>query len=93
MGTMHLERSGLAIRAALIERAPERIQQFEADLQQANANNDPGPLNAALDRWWGIAAILTAPLSAHEQAQLAQAKSGDFSGLLTRDDNGIWIRL
>ncbi len=51
------------------------------------------PLEAVLDRWWGIAAIRANPLSEQEQAQLARARGGDFSGLLTRDQQGDCVRL
>ena len=41
----------------------------------------------------GIAAIRANPLSADEQAQVARAKAGDFTGLLARDEQGNWVRL
>jgi hypothetical protein len=47
------------------------------------------PSEALLDRWWGIAAIRANPLSEDEQAQVAQANAGDFTGLLARDEQGM----
>lgn len=92
-----IERSGPAIRAALVEHAPEECVQFETEFQQATQRAgqtfDLAPVEALLDRWWGIAAIRANPLSEHEQAQVARAKAGDFRGLLTRDEQGNWIRL
>lgn len=46
-----------------------------------------------LDRWWGIAVIRANPLSEEEQAQVARAQAGDFTGLLARDERGNWVRL
>jgi hypothetical protein len=50
-------------------------------------------VDAVLDRWWGIAAIRANPLSEHEQAQVDRANTGDFTGLLARDEQGNWVRL
>ncbi|MDQ2881578.1 MAG: DUF6247 family protein [Actinomycetota bacterium] len=95
--TTTIERSGPAIRATLAECAPAECVLFEAEFQLAVARAletfDVAPLDAMLDRWWGVAAIRANPLSEHEQAQVAQAKAGDFTGLLARDEHGKWIRL
>jgi hypothetical protein len=92
-----IERSGPAIRAALAELSPDECAQFEAEFQQATQRAgqtfDLAPLDALLDRWWGIAAIRANPLSDGEQVQVARAKAGDFTGLLARDDQGNWVRL
>ncbi|MFN2494459.1 MAG: DUF6247 family protein [Pseudonocardiaceae bacterium] len=92
-----IKRSGPAIRAALAELAPDECSLFEAEFQQAMAHASEtfelAPLDAVLDRWWGIAAIRANPLSEQEHAQLARAKTGDFTGLLTRDEQGNWVRL
>jgi hypothetical protein len=89
-----IERSGPAIRAAL---AAEECAQFETEfrhaLARAETDFDLRPLEALLDRWWGIAAIRANPLSADEQTQVARAKAGDFTGLLARDEQGNWVRL
>ncbi|MGH3874433.1 MAG: DUF6247 family protein [Pseudonocardiaceae bacterium] len=95
--TTKIERSGPAIRAVLAESAPAECVRFEAEFQQAvaraSATFDVTPLDAMLDRWWGVAAIRANPLSEHEQAQVTRAKAGDFTGLLARDEHGNWIRL
>jgi hypothetical protein len=92
-----IERSGPAIRAALAELSPDECAQFEVEFQQATQRAgqtfDLAPLDALLDRWWGIAAIRANPLSDNEQAQVARAKTGDYTGLLARDEQGNWIRL
>jgi hypothetical protein len=95
--TTRIERSGTAIRAVLAEHAPDECAQFEVEFQQAiqraGQTFDLAPVDALMDRWWGIAAIRANPLSEHERAQVAQAKTGDFSGLLARDEQGDWVRL
>ena len=95
--TTKIERSGPVIRAVLDEYAPDECALFEAEMRQAircaSETFDLGPAAAVLDRWWGIAVIRANPLSGTEQAQLARAKAGDFSGLLTRDEHGDWVPL
>jgi hypothetical protein len=79
--TMKIERSDPAIRAVLDEYSPEEC---------ASETFDLGPAEAVLNRWWEIAVIRANPLSEAEQVQIARAKVGDFSGLLTRDEHGDW---
>jgi Family of unknown function (DUF6247) len=97
LATTKIERTGPAIRAALAEAAPEECARFEVDFQQAVARAsqtfDLAPLDATLERWWGIAAIRANPLSEHEQAQVVRAKAGDFTGLFARDEQGDWVQL
>ena len=92
-----IERSGPAIRAALAELAPDECAQFETEFQQAaeraGQTFDLAPLEALVDRWWGIAAIRANPLSEQEQAQVDRARAGDFTGLLAHDEQGNWVRL
>lgn len=92
-----IERCGSAIRAALAERSADECTQFAAEFQQALDHAaetfDLAPVDAVLDRWWSIAAIRANPLSEHEQAQVDRANTGDFTGLLTRDEQGNWVRL
>ncbi len=95
--TTRIERSGPAIRAALAEVSPEECTEFEAEFAQAlgraGAEFNLAPAEKVLDRWWGIAVIRANPLSEKEQAQVARAKAGDFTGLLARDEDGNWVRL
>ncbi len=95
--TTRIERSGPAIRAALAEVSPEECAQFEAEFAEALARAgvafDLAPVEAVLDRWWGIAVIRANPLSEQEQAQLARARAGDFTGLWERDEAGNWAQL
>ncbi|HET9256735.1 MAG TPA: DUF6247 family protein [Pseudonocardiaceae bacterium] len=92
-----IERSGPAIRAALAELSADECAQFGAEFHQALGHAaetfDLAPVDAVLDRWWGIAAIRANPLSEHEQAQVDRAHTGDFTGLLARDEQGNWVRL
>lgn len=92
-----VERSGPAIRAALRSFAPDEAAVFEAEFQQAvsqaSSTFDVAPIEAALDRWWGIAAIRANPLTDEEQAQLVRARGGDFAELHTRDEHGNWVTL
>jgi hypothetical protein len=92
-----IERSGPAIRAALAELSADECTQFGAEFRQALGHAaetfDLAPVDAVLDRWWGIAAIRANPLSEHEQAQVDQAHTGDVTGLLARDEQGNWVRL
>lgn len=92
-----IERSGPAIHAALAELSPDECAQFETEFkratQHAGRTFDLAPLDALLDRWWGIAAIRANPLSAEERAQVARARTGDLTGLLARDEQGNWVQL
>lgn len=94
-----VERSGPAIRAALLAHAPERCVQFEAEFRSALAlaaeNFDLSGPQAVLAHWQAVAMMAANPLTDEEREQVERAKAGDFSGLLTwhRDENGIWVRL
>jgi Family of unknown function (DUF6247) len=92
-----IERSGPAIRAALAETSASECAQFEAELtaalQRATTELDLAPAEQVLDRWWGIAAIRTNPLTEAEREQLTRARAGDFTGLWERDEAGNWVQL
>jgi hypothetical protein len=81
-------RSGPAIRAAL-ESSPAERERFEADFNAAltiDAESfDLAPVDAVLNRWWGIAAIRANPLTEREQEMVARARAGDDSGWLARE--------
>ncbi|GAA4934970.1 hypothetical protein EV188_11225 [Actinomycetospora succinea] len=95
--TITVERSGPAIRAALAKHRPEEGAAFEAEfreaLDRARDTFDLAPVEAVLDRWWGIAAIRANPLTDAEKEQVAGVGRGDVDGLLARDDQGNWIRM
>lgn len=93
-----VERSGPAIRAALLAHAPERCAQFEAEFRSALAlaaeNLDLSGPQAVLAHWQAVAMMAANPLTDQEREQIERAKAGDFSGLLTwhQDENGTWVR-
>lgn len=93
-----VERSGPAIRAALLAHAPDRCGQFEAEFRSALAaaaqSLDLSGPQAVLARWQVVAMMAANPLSDEERKQIEHAKAGDFGGLLSWDqgDNGSWVR-
>ncbi|MGQ0719620.1 MAG: DUF6247 family protein [Pseudonocardiales bacterium] len=92
-----IERSGPAIRAALAEYAPGDEHRFAAELRtaltRAGADLDLAGPQAVLARWHALATMAANPLTAEEQAQVARAKSGDFTGFSVRDEHGTWTTL
>ena len=96
--TTRVKRSGPSIRAALAEtHSPAECEVFRAEFADALAvagrTYDLVPLEALLDRWWGIAVMRINPLSPAEQDQLARARAGDFAGLREHDRDGNWHTL
>ncbi|MDQ4009851.1 MAG: DUF6247 family protein [Actinomycetota bacterium] len=93
-----IERSGPAIRAALLAHAPiEECAQFEAEFRSALARaaedlDLSGP-QAVLTRWHALVTMAVNPPIDHEREQIERAKAGDFTGLLARDGTGNWVRL
>ena len=91
-----IERSGPAIRAALAELSPAECEEFEAEfrraLAHADADFDLGPVDAVLDRWWGIAAMCANPLTEQECELVGQARAGVDTGWYVRE-NGSWVQL
>jgi hypothetical protein len=94
-----IERSGPAIRAALLAHAPERCAQFEAELRSALARaakdlDLSGP-QAVLTHWHAVATMAANPLTDDEREQIERATTGDLTGLSTRyqDENGNWVRM
>lgn len=93
-----VERSGPAIRAALLAHAPDRCGQFEAEFRFALAaaaqSLDLSGSQAVLARWQAVAMMAANPLSDEEREQIEHAKAGDFSGLLSwdQDVDGSWVR-
>jgi hypothetical protein len=92
-----VERSGPAIRAALLAYAPERCAQFEAELRSALAlaadSLDLSGPQAVLKHWQAVAIMAANPLTDEEREQLGRAKAGDFSGLIAwhRGEDGNWV--
>lgn len=94
---VRIKRSGPAILAALTLYAPHDRVRFEAEfraaLTRAAADLDLSAVEAVLGRWHAVATMAANPLTAEERAQLERAKTGDFTGLYARDDDGNWVRL
>jgi hypothetical protein len=92
-----IERSGPAIRAVLEAHSPHECGEFQAELRRALAEADDdldlSRVDAVLDRWWGIAHLRANPPTEAERAAIERARSGDFSGLCTRDQRGSWTTL
>jgi hypothetical protein len=94
-----VERSGPAIREALLVHTPERCRQFEAEFRSALVlaaqNLDLSGPQAVLAHWQAVAIMAANPLTDEEREQIERAKAGDFSGLLSwdQDENGSWVRL
>lgn len=92
-----IRRSGPEIRAALAQVAPEECAGFEMEFKteagRAAQTFDSAPLDALLDRWWGVAVIRTNPLTDQEQQQLARARHGDVTGMYELDESGGWRQL
>lgn len=94
-----VERSGPAIRAALLAHAPGRCGQFEEEFRSALAlaalNLDLSGPQLVLVHWQAVAMMAANPLTAEEREQIERAKTGDFSGLLSwhQDENGSWVRM
>jgi hypothetical protein len=89
-----IERSGPAIRAALLAHAPERCGQFEEEFRSALTlaaqNLDLSGPQAVLTHWQAVAMMAANPLAAEEREQIERAKAGDFRGLLSwhQSENG-----
>lgn len=93
-----VERSGPAIRAALLAHAADRCTQFEQEFRSALAlaaeTLDLSGPQAVLVHWQAVAMMAANPLTDEEREQVERAKAGDFSGLLSwhPDENGSWVR-
>lgn len=93
-----VERSGPAIRAALLAYAPaEECAQFEAEflsaLATAKKSFDLSKPQAVLTHWHALATMAANPPTDEECEQIERAKAGNYSGLSTTDENGNWVRL
>jgi hypothetical protein len=93
-----VEKSGPAIRAALLAHAPaEECAQFEAEflsaLAVAKKSFDLSKPQAVLTHWHALATMAANPPTDEECEQIERAKAGNYSGLSTTDENGNWVRL
>ena len=92
-----IERTGLAIRAALATHSPSDEPQFVAELRaaliDAGQNLDLAGPQAVFCRWHARALMAVNPLSADDHTQIERAKAGDFTGFSVRHDDGTWTTL
>ena len=95
--TVRVERTVTSIRAALAEHSPQDCARFEAELRDAlsaaAADSDLESVDAALTRWHHRAVVSSNPLTADEQKLVRRARSGNATGLRTRDEHGNWTTL
>ena len=84
--------TGPGILAALHKHAPQEGAQFEAELRDALARAgtdlDVARVDQVKARWDTRVCILANTLTGEEQTLLRRARTGDFSGLRVRDENG-----
>jgi hypothetical protein len=92
-----VERTGPGILASLHQHAAQEGAQFEAELRDALARAgtdlDVARVDEVITRWHTRACILANPLTGEEQTLLLRARTGDFTGLRVRDENGGWTTL
>jgi hypothetical protein len=83
--TMSIERSGAAIRAVLVEHAPQLCAEFEAEfhttMAEADDDFDTSRVDALLGRWWARAFVLLNP-DPEADAAWERIKAGDTTDLV-----------
>lgn len=79
-----VERTGPAIRAALIEASPDEVPDFEAEfhiaLAEADDDFDVSRIDRLIGRWWRIAHLRLNPIPEEERAQAERAAAGELRG-------------
>lgn len=89
-----VERTGPAIRAALIQASPDEVPDFEAEfhtaLAEADDDFDVSRIDRVIGRWWRIAHLRLNPIPNEERALADRAAAGDLQGTFTRRDDE-WI--
>lgn len=72
-----VERTGPAIRAALMETSPDEVPDFETEFHTALAETDDdfdvSRIDRLIGRWWRIAHLRLNPISEEERAQAERA--------------------
>ena len=76
-----------------IRRARTSSAELRTALTRAGADLELAGPQAVLARWHALATMAANPLTDDEQAQVARAKAGDFSGFSVRDEHGNWTTL
>lgn len=74
---IEVERTGPAIRAALMEASPNEVPDFEAEfrtaLAEADDDFDASRIDRLLRRWWRIAHLRLNPIPEEERAKAERA--------------------
>lgn len=90
-----VERTGPAIRAALMQASPDEVPDFEAEfhtaLAEADDDFDVSRIDRLIGRWWRIAHLRLNPIPDEERAQAERAAAGDLRGTATRNGDE-WVR-
>ena len=83
-----LERTGPAIRAALMQASPDEVPDFEAEfhtaLAEADDDFDVSRIDRVIGRWWRIAHLRLNPIPDEERELAERAAAGDLRGTFTR---------
>lgn len=89
-----VERTGPAIRAALMEASPDEVPDFEAEfhiaLAEADGDFDVSRIDRLIGRWWRTAHLRLNPIPEKERAQAERAAAGELRGTFTRSGDE-WI--
>jgi hypothetical protein len=89
-----VERTGPAIRAALLEASPDEVPDFEAEfhiaLAEADDDFDVSRIDRVIGRWWRIAHLRLNPIPEEERAQAERAAAGGLRGTFTRSGDE-WV--
>ncbi len=91
---IEVERTGPAIRAALMQASPNEVPEFEAEfhtaLAEADDDFDVSRIDRLIGRWWRIAHLRLNPIPEAERAQAERFATGDLQGTFTRS-GGEWV--
>lgn len=75
-----VERTGPAIRAALMDASPDEVPDFEAEFHTALAETDDdfdvSRIDRLIGRWWRIAHLRLNPIAEEERAAAERAAAG-----------------
>ncbi|MEB3023338.1 MULTISPECIES: DUF6247 family protein [Mycolicibacter] len=89
---IEVERTGPAIRAALLEFSPDEVPDFDAEfhtaLAEADDDFDLSRIDRVIGRWWRVVHLRLNPVSEQERAVADRAAVAMPEGALRRGDGG-----